>query len=395
MKILFITFRFPHPPLKGDQVRSFNQIREFSRNNDVYLVSATKESVDEGSIRKVGKYCEEVKVVENSLVWTFISTAFDFFVRGRSINESYFYERKLERVAANIMQNVDIDVVHCCMIRTSQFEFQFSSVKTSIDFIDALSLNLDRKVEQSPWWKRWFWQMERRRVETLEREALDHFDFSFVTSEVDKRSLTSRKVQNDLTVVPNGVDLEKFKPPDSDDRSTRELIFTGNMSYAPNVKAVNYFVEEVFPLIREKFPDVCFRIAGAKPVRAVSKLEQIEGVEVLGFVDSIAECLQHATISVCPLRSGAGIQNKVLEAMATGTPLVVSSLAVEGIQGGEDGVHYLVGNGAKEFADRVNLLLADLDLREQLGEQARQFMEDNYSWKNQIKKMIRKMNNSV
>jgi glycosyltransferase involved in cell wall biosynthesis len=225
-------------------------------------------------------------------------------------------------------------------------------------------------------------------VEALEQRALEHFDHSFVTSEVDQRSLEAEKARNELTVVPNGVDLQKFTPGSFNERASQELIFTGNMSYAPNVKAVSYFVEKVFPLVRREFPDVKFLIAGAEPAGAVSRLNQFEGVEVLGFVDSIAECLQHATISVCPLKSGAGIQNKVLEAMATGTPVVATSIAVEGIRGGEDGVHYVVGEEAEEFAAQVNYLLGDSDARVQLGEQARQFVEKNYAWKTQVEKMI-------
>jgi glycosyltransferase involved in cell wall biosynthesis len=317
-----------------------------------------------------------------------VSSAFNFFVRGKSINEYYFHGRHFERAVNKVVKEVAPDVIHCCMVRTAQFGFQFTGGATSIDFIDALSLNLNRKVEQSSWWKRWFWRAERRRVEALEQRALEHFDHSFVTSEVDKRSLEAEKARNELTVVPNGVDLQKFTPGSFNERASQELIFTGNMSYAPNVKAVSYFVEKVFPLVRREFPDVKFLIAGAEPAGAVSRLNQFEGVEVLGFVDSIAECLQHATISVCPLKSGAGIQNKVLEAMATGTPVVATSIAVEGIRGGEDGVHYVVGEEAEEFAAQVNYLLGDSDARVQLGEQARQFVEKNYAWKTQVEKMI-------
>lgn len=341
-------------------------------------------------MRIVRRYCKGVKVVRVSSVWTLISSALDFLVRGRSINEAYFYGEKFKRVVNRVAQNVDPDIIHCCMVRTAQFGFQFSGGKTSIDFIDALSLNLERKIEQSSLWKRWFWRTERRRIEASERKALEYFDHSFVTSEVDKNYLKEQKIRNEPTIVPNGVDLQKFSPAGFDKRASRELIFTGNMSYAPNVKAVTYFVEEVLPLVRKKFPDVTFRIAGAEPTRAVSRLDQHEGVEVLGFVDSIAECLQHATISVCPLQSGAGIQNKVLEAMATGTPVVATPIAVEGIPGGEDGVHYVVGDEAKEFAAHVSDLLTRSDFRIRLGDQARQFMEENYTWEAQVDKMLEK-----
>jgi len=388
MKILFVTFRFPHPPLKGDQVRFFNQIKEFSEGNEIHLVSATKKSVPRKSMKEVRRYCKRVEVVKVSSMWRLVASAFDFFVRGKSINESYFYGEGFKRAAKRVMKEVAPDVIHCCMVRTAQFGLQFTGGTTSIDFIDALSLNLDRKVEQSSWWKRWFWREERRRVEALERKALEHFDHSFVTSEVDKRSLEAQKVRNELTVVPNGVDLQKFTPAGFNERASRELIFTGNMSYTPNVKAVIHFVEEIFPSVRKKFPDVTFRIAGAEPTRAVLRLSQCEGVEVLGFVDSIAECLQHATISVCPLQSGAGIQNKVLEAMATGTPVVATPIAVEGIPGGEDGIHYVVGEEVEEFAAQVNCLLNDSHSRIQLGKQARRFMEENYAWEAQAEKMI-------
>jgi glycosyltransferase involved in cell wall biosynthesis len=342
-------------------------------------------------MKSVSKYCKELELVRVSSIWSLIYAVFSFFIQGRSVNESYFYDVEIKRAVEKVVKNVSPDVMHCCMIRTAQFGFQFSGGKTSIDFIDALSLNLERKIEESPWWKRWFWRIERRRVEALERKALEYFDCSFVTSEVDKKSLEAEKVRNELTIVPNGVDLQKFSPAGFDKRASQELVFTGNMSYTPNVKAVTYFAEKVLPFVRDKYPNVDFKIAGAAPVRAVSRLDKLEGVEVLGFVDSIAECLQNATIAVCPLQSGAGIQNKVLEAMATGTPVVATPIAVEGIRGGEDGIHYVVGEEAEQFATQVNYLLADSEFRIQLGGQARRFMEEHYTWKAQVEKMIERL----
>jgi sugar transferase (PEP-CTERM/EpsH1 system associated) len=394
MKLVFVTPRFPYPPLRGDQVRSFNHIKEMSKNNEIHLVSSSKKKVKKSGKKELKKYCSSINIFGVSSLRAYARSLAGLFFRGESVNENFFCNGGFSEDLYNIIRKVNPDVVHFCMIRAAKCGVQVEGIPSSIDFIDALSLNLERKAEQSPWWKRWFWGMEGGRVRSLEKEALRRFDHCFVTSEVDKQSLRNGSERKEVVVVPNGVDTDQFSYGALAGRSDRALIFTGNMSYSPNVKAVCYFVEQVFPIIKKEVPGVKFRIVGAEPSRAVTQLDQKEGVEVRGFVESIAECLKKATVSVCPLQSGAGIQNKVLEAMSTGTPVVATPIAIEGIEGGEEGTHYLVGKNEDEIADRIIELLYDSGRRMQIGRRARQFIEERYTWEAQVDVMMNELEKS-
>mgnify|MGYP006426685421 CR=1 FL=1 len=394
MKIVFVTPRFPYPPLRGDQVRSFNQIKEISKNHNLHVVSSSKKEIKKSEIKKLEKYCSSVSVFGVSSLGAYAKSLAGFFLRGESVNENFFCDNNFSKKLDRVVKDVGPNVVHFCMVRVAKYKAQVEGIPSSIDFIDALSLNLERKADQSPWWKRWFWETEGIRVGRLEKEALRQFDHCFVTSEVDKQSLRNENEKKDVVVVPNGVDTDQFSYGGPAGRSDRALIFTGNMSYSPNVKAVCYFVEQVFPIIKKEVPGVEFRIVGAEPARAVMQLDQKKGVEVRGFVESIAECLKKATVSVCPLQSGAGIQNKVLEAMSTGTPVVATPIAIEGIEGGEEGTHYLVGKNKDEIADRIIELLYNCGRRMQISKQARQFVEEKYTWGAQVDVMMNEFEKS-
>jgi glycosyltransferase involved in cell wall biosynthesis len=179
-------------------------------------------------------------------------------------------------------------------------------------------------------------------------------------------------------VLRNGVDLEQFHP-DPAAAEPGHLVFTGVMNYYPNAEGCVWFVREVLPLVRERVPGVRFSIVGAHPTPEVRRLAAEPGVEVTGFVDDTRDWLRRAAVAVAPLRIARGIQNKVLEAMAMGLPVVGTSPATRGVEA-EPGTHYEVADDAAAFAAAVCRLLDDADARRRLGAAARAFVEDHYDW---------------
>src|SRR5258705_489915 len=157
------------------------------------------------------------------------------------------------------------------------------------------------------------------------------------------------------------------------------MIFVGTMDYFPNVDAVQYFVKDIFPLIREKFPHAVFQIVGRSPTKAVRRLRDIDGVQVVGEVDDIRTYLVQADLSVAPMRVARGVQNKVLEAMAMGVPVVASPSATQGIEVFE-GDEVLIGSSPEEFAFKVITLLADAELRRAITKRAWKKMKQLYNW---------------
>jgi glycosyltransferase involved in cell wall biosynthesis len=183
-----------------------------------------------------------------------------------------------------------------------------------------------------------------------------------------------------VQVIPNGVDLGAFPFQGPEGRQRQVLIFSGNMAYPPNEEAARWFVRHVWPLLLSRWPCLRLQIAGASPGARVRALGEQQGVTVLGRVPSMAEHLGAATISVCPLQSGSGIQNKMLEAMAVGTPVVSTTVGNQGTQATHER-ELLVADAPEDFAGAVDRLLRDADLRARLATYGRAFVESRFQWR--------------
>jgi glycosyltransferase involved in cell wall biosynthesis len=157
------------------------------------------------------------------------------------------------------------------------------------------------------------------------------------------------------------------------------VVFVGTMDYYPNIDAVRFFVDEIFPLVRQKFSRASFEIIGRRPSKSVQRLNKIDGVRVVGEVSDVRSRLVCADLSVAPMRIARGVQNKVLEAMAVGVPVVATPLAIEGIDV-RDGEDVLVGSSREEFAAQVTRVLTDSELRRTLTKKAWNKMNQSYNW---------------
>jgi sugar transferase (PEP-CTERM/EpsH1 system associated) len=181
--------------------------------------------------------------------------------------------------------------------------------------------------------------------------------------------------------VECGVDLARFNPadiyPTPYATPGAKIVFTGNMDYWPNADAAIWFANEAMPLLRGRQPAAEFWVVGANPGPGVRDLAKLPGVRVTGRVEDVRPYLAHASLAVCPLRIARGIQNKVLEAMAMGKPVIASPPAFEGVRA-RAGCDLLVAEGAAAFADQIEDVLSGQ--HPQLGQRARQAMEQGYAW---------------
>ncbi len=221
------------------------------------------------------------------------------------------------------------------------------------------------------------------RTESYEGWLPTQFDQVLVTSAIDKKAflalIPNETPHSNISVVPNGVDLDYFKAENDISREEATLVISGKMSYHANVNMVLYLINEIMPLIWYQRADVKLWVVGKDPSPEILALAENPAITVTGYVESILPYLQKATLAVAPIQYGAGIQNKVLEAMACGTPVVSTPKAVSAINVNY-GKEILLGDTPETFAKSVLKLLNDSDLRQQIGTAGQNFVEKNHRW---------------
>jgi glycosyltransferase involved in cell wall biosynthesis len=291
----------------------------------------------------------------------------------------YFSPRARERLNEVIAQGT-YDLVHASLIRMAPYVWDIET-PTVIDLTDALSRSLANRRAHVASPLRPLYGFEQRRVERYERHACAHFPRLIVCARADADALKTSRVE----VVPNAVDTEKFAFTPGG-REDGLIVMTGNMGYHPNVDAAVWFAECVWPYIRRFRPTARLQFVGARPAPAVSMLEHLPGVEVTGFVHDVNDYIRRATVSVCPMRCGSGIQNKLLEAMASGAPVVSTSHGNAGV-GAEPERDLLIADDPLFFAKAVLSLLAEPERRLCLAHSARGLIERAFTWEQHAQRL--------
>jgi glycosyltransferase involved in cell wall biosynthesis len=281
----------------------------------------------------------------------------------------------MQRALRRALEGRAFDLVHAQLARMAPYLDDVPAPRF-VDLVDALSLSTARRSRHHRGPLRWLTALEAERLRRYERGLCTAVEGVCVASPVDRDAIGAGER---LGVVPNGVDLGRL-PYERGGRDPATVVFTGNMGYFPNVNAVRWFVPRVWPLVRRQVPAARLDIVGARPTPAVRRLASAsEAVRVLGFVEDVRPHLRAATVSVAPMQAGAGQQFKVLEAMASGTPVVATPLAAAGLEAGDaDGL--LVANEPEDFARRVAGLLLDPVQADRQAARARRLVEERYTW---------------
>jgi sugar transferase (PEP-CTERM/EpsH1 system associated) len=344
-----------------------------------YLVDLL--AINEGRVRE--QHVNELRKVFNEvIVHPFHPLRFKInTLRGLFCNDSlqvfYHHFGKVQRWV--IKHYKQYDLLFCFHVRMAKYLENIVERPKVIDLIDATSINYQEAQRFSKGLWRYIYSIENKRLLTYELKMLGKFDLAFITSRYDKAFLEKNagRIFEHLVVVPNGVREELFARPMTGEEEDW-VVFLGRMSYAPNIDAVLYFTHKVFPLIRKEKP-VKFLIVGTDPAKEVLKLQKIKDIEVTGFVEDPYEYLLKAKVVVAPIRFSAGIQNKILEAMALRKAVVTTSKGARGILG-EDGKHFLVADDPQGMAEKVLLLLQDQGIRKELGDNAYGLIKNVYRW---------------
>ncbi len=377
MKILFITPRFPYPPYKGDKLRAYHQIKYLSRRHSVTLCSFIESKEELSYIGEFKKYCESIETILLKPYSSYLNAFFYAFSRF-PLQVGYYYSKKMKKKIDELLGKERLfDIIHTQLVRMIPYIKDYQKTPKVLDMVDTLSLNMKRRLEREKLPMKLLLRLEYIKLQKYEADAHRAFDKVIVCSESDKRFL---RYKGNVSVCPNGVDTDLFYFSESTGGPSLNLCFLGNMGYFPNVDAVLFFVKKIFPLVKKKISNVKFYIVGINPAACIRNLaRKYKDIMVTGFVEDVRSYLKKATVAVYPIRSGSGIQNKVLEAMASGTPVVATQYALEGIQVNPE-EHVIMADEPGEFAYRVVELLSDAGLRRCLATNARRLVEDIYDW---------------
>lgn len=379
LNLVVVAPRFPFPLDKGDRLTIFHLLEFFARRHLVSLVCFLEEGQDPAWAEKVAPFCARVEMVPLRKSRAYFNCATGLW--GRTPLQIHYYRDAAMRAAVGrVIDDLQPDLLYAHTIRMGQYIEPYRTYPRVLAMQIAMTLNYQRLAEHADnWASKLFFTTEYRKVRAFEAEYARQFDRVLLISQHDLDAIEQKRPLDNVFFSPHGVDFDYFAPDESVAKEPDSLILTGNMNYAPNVDAVTYFCAEILPLVRQQVPAVKVNIVGADPAPKVLALAQEPGVQVTGRVPDLRPYMNRAQVALAPLRIGAGLQNKVLEGMAMGLPMVITSVANEGIQAKAPD-HLLIGDTAEAFAACVVTLLQDADQRRRLGAAARTFIQQQWSW---------------
>jgi sugar transferase (PEP-CTERM/EpsH1 system associated) len=371
MKLFVLLSRFPYPLDKGDKLRAFHQIVELARRHEITLCALSHDPVNAEARQALSAHCARVEVVRIGALRARFGVL-EALVSGLPLQVGYFLSASARRKVEALVAEVRPDRVLSQLVRTAEYAKRLD-VPVSFDYMDAFSWGAKQRATSQPGLMGRLLQLEAQRLTRYEADLVGRFHSSSIISIQDREQI-AHACREEIGVVGNGVDFDLFQPRDT--RKQYDMLFVGNMAYAPNVLAAEQLVREVLPRVRRELPCRVL-IAGSSPSRRVKRLAG-DGVTVAGWVDDISACYASARVFVAPLPIGTGVQNKLLQALAMEMPCVTSVPARRALGAGDDEVW--VGATVDEIADRTVTLLRHPQRAAELGRRGRAFALQHFQW---------------
>lgn len=382
-RLLMLAHRPPNPPDKGDKIRSHHVLRHLSGCFDVSVGCLVDDATDLAHLDGLRTYATRVghARIDGPARRLLAARA---LMTGQPVTVAHFFHPALQRQVDDWIDEAPFDAVFCYSSPMAEYVFRSRHAGGSLrvarrvmDLIDADSVKWAQYAADAPPWSAWLYRREARTLSRYEQRIVDAFDRTFLVSRAEAALLGT---DPRLGAYANGVDLDYFTPsPDRAPAEPPEIVFTGVMDYRPNVEGVQWFAREILPKVRERLTEARFVIVGSRPSPAVRRLAEHPGVIVTGRVPDVRAHVAPAAVCVAPLRIARGLQNKVLEAMAMGKPVVATPQAFEGIDA-VPGRDACVVDTPDAFADAVVALVQDRQRAAAMGRSARAAMERAYRW---------------
>lgn len=374
-----LTPYLPYPLVSGGQIRTYNLLKHLSKNHQITLFSLIKDEAERIHLKELQKYCKKIELfrrTKNPFVPRNILLAgfspYPFLVtRNLPLGMKRSVRAELARTAYDLihaetfymMPNIPPTRVPIILAEQTieYLGYQDYMKKANIALRPILALD----VMKIKYWERYFWRKADKLI-TMSEE-----DKQFIERELG--------VPTNTSVVANGVDLEFFSAVKKKLPSNPTVLFVGTFKWLPNIEAVEELVHQIWPLIKQKLPRALLKIVGFSPTSKIKGYAADPSISVLGGIDDIRDAFASSHILLAPIRSGKGTRYKVLEAMITGTPVVATTLAVEGLEL-KNGQEVLIADTSTDLANAAVKLLQDPKLQIKLGAAGRAVVRRGYSW---------------
>ena len=375
MRIFVLLPRIPYPLEKGDKLRAYHQIKQLSKDNEIVLCALNDNGkVDEQqAFQALQPYCHSINFIRLSKPRILLGLLRAFF-KGLPMQCGYFYNRKAAKKVDALIAKHQPDILFVQLLRVAEY-IRHQDLPKAIDYQDVFSYGMKRRRDIANALVKPVYNMEYQRLCRYEAAIFDDFNIKTIISEPD-RDLIPHPKKNEILIIPNGVDHDYFKPQRREKRF--DIVFTGNMSYAPNVNAVEYLANEILPIVWKTLPNATMYIAGANPDPKVKKAAN-DRIIVSGWLDDIRDAYAQSRVFIAPMRIGTGLQNKLLEAMSMGLPAITTPLA-NGSLGAQAGKEILVGSNAEALAQHLITLLTDEEKATQIAQSGYDFTNRVYDW---------------
>jgi len=389
MRILFLTAELPEPAHAGGTLRTNGLMRAIhGAGHEIHVLSfATPEHL--GAHREaLAEFCARIEIVPPPKR-TMAQRLRDLLFTDKADMQGRFFSPLYQQALVRLMSEVRYDLVQMESLEMTIYgpvvrQYQphtpliYDSFNAEFDLQRTIYEAERGRIQQLP--GALYSRIQWRRLTRYERQVVETATHTLAVSDADAAAFRKLVPGRPVSVVPNGINFQQYATPDTTlDLGRNALVFTGSMSYRPNVDAALWFAGQVLQRIREVVPDVTFFIVGSRPHRRLSALREREHIHITGWVPDVNPFLHAATVYIAPLRMGSGTRLKLLQAMAARRAIVSTDIGVQGLAV-EDNVHLKLANDAGEFAQAVIDLLRDDELRANLGERAASYVAEHYDW---------------
>jgi len=380
-KILVLSPVFPSPPDNGAKIRIYNIIKELSKNHKITLLSLSDKEVEYSHIDIMKEFCDKIyyERINKSKTFSLIKTLYN----KKSYRINKFEKKGFKNKVNRFLGKINFNIIWCNFLNMSVY---LDNINPEDYYIILDQHNADELA-----WKTYyknstniFYKLFSKRniknIRIIRERNIHMFNLILSVSDRDKK-FTEKVIDNSINVkvVPNGVDINYFKPKPGKEGKNKNIIFCGSMDVTMNIRAVKDFVEYVMPKVRREIPEAKLWIVGRNPVESIFNLEN-DFIKVTGSVDDVRPYYEKAAVSVAPFKFGGGTKLKIAESLAMKVPVVATSIGVQGIDV-VDGEHLLINDEWDEFAGSVIEVLTNEKLAGKLSENGRKLVERKYSWK--------------